>query len=463
MTHARNAVFVVLTRSTPNLMRTKLDEGFRRVELYYCKETARLEMGPWHEAGLIRGLSSMTTSAASTSLSTARAHPLPKSLNLLWPTAVLLKTAALALVCMSVVPLSRALEIPYDYTVPCTPENAIFGYFSPTKKPVLTVKSGAVVRIEGGGGNKWKDTDDPNAWLKENNVPITVEGDKALGEIVKAIQESPNRLPPPPGAKPGAKVGGHFIIGPIYIEDAEPGDSLEVRILDVTPRLPYGANSATPTGGALPGVMPRPFSKVYMIDHKRNAAVYDKDVEIPLGPFNGVNATCPPDSEGPNRRSTQPGAFGGNLDSKDLIAGSTLYLPVFQKGALFYTGDCHAAQGDGEIAGDAIGTANTVIYQFILHKGKTLAGPMAETPTQYIIYGLDPDLDKAMNKAMLATLDFLKEKHGYDAMQAYTLCSAAVDFRVTQVVDKTLGIHAMIPKKLFINEPDTYWYRTPRF
>ncbi len=377
--------------------------------------------------------------------------------------AYLFKCAALAVVCGAFVPFSRALEIPYDYTVPCTPDNAIFGYFSPTKKPVITVPSGAVVRIEGGGGNKWKDTDDPNTWLKENNVPITVEGNKALGEIVAAIKDSPNRLPPPPGAKPGAKVGGHFIIGPIYIQDAEPGDSLEVRILDVTPRLPYGANSATPTGGALPGVMPRPFSKVYMLDHKRNAAVYDKDVEIPLGPFNGVNATCPADSEGPNRRSGAPGPFGGNLDSKDLIAGSTLYLPVFQKGALFYTGDCHAAQGDGEIAGDAIGTANTVIYQFILHKGKTLAGPWAETPTHYIIYGLDPDLDKAMNKAMLATLDFLKERHGYDAMQAYTLCSAAVDFRVTQVVDKTLGIHGMIPKKLFINEPDTYWYRTPRF
>src|SRR4051812_34588466 len=143
---------------------------------------------------------------------------------------------------------ASALEVPYDYVVPCTPENAIFGYFSPTKKPVITVKSGAVVRIEGGGGNKWKDTDDPNTWLKENNIPITVESNVALGEIVKAIKESPNRLPPPPDAKPGTRVGGHFLIGPVYIEDAEPGDSLEVRILDITPRLPYGANSASPTG-----------------------------------------------------------------------------------------------------------------------------------------------------------------------------------------------------------------------
>ncbi|MBW8782675.1 MAG: acetamidase/formamidase family protein [Verrucomicrobia bacterium] len=372
------------------------------------------------------------------------------------------RTLAVALFGLGLVSVSSALEVPYDFNVPCTPENAIFGHYSSTKKPVITIKSGAVVRIEGGGGNKWKDSDDPDVWLKQNGVPITVETNTALKEIVTAIKESPNRLPPP-ADKPNSKVGGHFIIGPIYVEDAEPGDSLEVRILDVTPRLPYGANSASPAGGALPGVMPRPFSKVYMLDLKRNAAVYDKDVEIPLGPFNGVNGTCPPDSEGPNRKSTQPGAFGGNLDSKDLVTGSTLYLPVFQKGALFYTGDCHAAQGDGEIAGDAIGTANTVIYQFILHKGVTLKGPRAETPTHYIVYGLDPDLDKAMNLAMLGTLDFLKEKQGYDLMQAYTLCSAAVDFRVTQVVDKTLGIHSMIPKKLFVNDKDTYWYRTPRF
>lgn len=365
---------------------------------------------------------------------------------------------------LAVVPLSAlALEIPYDYVVPCTPENALFGYFSATKKPVLTVKSGAVVRIEGGGGNKWRDADDPDTWLKENKVPITVESNAALAEIVHAIMESPNRLPPPPDSKPGVRIGGHFLIGPIYIEDAEPGDSLEVRILDVTPRLPYGANSATPTGGGLPGVMPRPFSKVYMLDHKRNTAVFDENVEIPMAPFNGVNGTCPPDSEGPNRRSTQPGAFGGNLDSKDLTTGSTLYLPVFQKGALFYTGDCHAAQGDGEIAGDAIGTANTCTYQFILHKGEMLKAPRAETPTNYIIYGLDPDLDTAMKNAMLNTLEFLKEKQGYDLMQAYTLCSAAVDFHVTQVVDKTLGIHAKIAKKLFVNDKDNYWYRTPRF
>jgi acetamidase/formamidase len=372
---------------------------------------------------------------------------------------------------------ARALEIPYEFHVPCTPENAIFGHFSATKTPVITVPSGAIVRIDGGGGRTGgarraaapagestptETEEDRNKWYRDNGIPLTSDN-PTVQEIARAQRESPHKLPPPPGSPPGMGFGGHFLIGPIYIEGAEPGDSLEVRVLDVTPRLPYGSNSASPTGGGLPGVMPRPFSKVYLLDHKRNAAVFDKDVEIPLAPFNGVNGTCPPDSEGPNRRSTQPGLFGGNLDSKDLITGSTLYLPIYQKGALFYTGDCHAAQGDGEIAGDAIGTANTVVYQFILHKGKTLAGPRAETPTHYIIYGMDPDLDQAMKNAMLATLDFLKEKQGYDAMQAYTLCSAAVDFHITQVVDRTLGVHGKIAKQLFVNDPDTYWYRTPRF
>jgi acetamidase/formamidase len=377
------------------------------------------------------------------------------------PRSKLLIAAKIPLLSLVLACSASALEVPYDYLVPCTAENAIFGHFSATKKPVLTVKSGAIVRIDGGGGAGG--LENRNQWLKDNGVPLTVEDSPVLQEMMKAQKDSPNKLPPPPGAPPGTGVGGHFLIGPIYIEDAEPGDSLEVRMLDISPRIPYGSNGARPGGGGLPDTMPRPYTKVFLIDQKSNAAIYDKDVVIPLAPFNGVNGTCPADSEGPNRRSTQPGAFGGNLDSKDLTTGSTLYLPIFQKGALFYTGDCHAAQGDGEIAGDAIGTANSCTYQFILHKGITLKGPRAETPTHYIVYGLDADLDVAMKNAMLNTLEFLKEKQGYDVMQAYTLCSAAVDFHVTQVVDKTLGIHAMIAKKLFVNDKDNYWYRTPRF
>ncbi|HWL14827.1 MAG TPA: acetamidase/formamidase family protein [Opitutus sp.] len=351
------------------------------------------------------------------------------------------------------------MEVPYDVHVPFTPENAILGHFSSTKTPVATVRSGAVVRIDVGGGVRWRDGD-PNAWLKENGIPTTIEQCPALAESIRVLNETPNRLPPPPGSPPGARPGGHMINGPIFVEGAEPGDMLEVRILSVTPRIPYGTVSANPGGGALPDLVPRPFTKVVHLDLKRNAGVFDDQVEVPLGPFMGVMGTCPPDSEGPNRRSGPPGVFGGNLDCKELVAGSTLYLPIFQKGALFYTGDSHAAQGDGEITVNAIETANTCTLQFILHKGKTLTAPRAETPTHYLTFGLDPDLDGAMRMAMVETVEFLKEKQGYDFLHAYALSSIAVNFRVTQVVDKTLGIHAMIPKKLFITDPDRYWYRT---
>ena len=366
--------------------------------------------------------------------------------------------------------------------MPLTPENAIIGHYSAKKKPVLTVKSGAIVQIDGGGGGgatRATDKSDPNQWLKDNKIDLTVEQSPALQETAKVLKETP-RAPGIPG--------GHLIVGPIYIEDAEPGDSLEVRIMDVTPRIPYGNTGGSPGHGGLmlgtaptpkpappapvadgaaatptpatgsPAGAPRPFSKVTHLDIARNAGVFDENIVVPLAPFMGVMATCPADSWGENPSSTPPGPYGGNLDCKELTTGSTLYLPVFQKGALFYTGDSHAGQGDGEVTGTAIETADTVTLQFILHKGVSLKMPRAETPTDYIVFGLDPDLNKAMYQAITESIDFLKEKQHFDMLQAYTLSSIAVNYRVTQVVDKTLGIHAMIPKKIFINDTNHYWY-----
>lgn len=195
------------------------------------------------------------------------------------------------------------------------------------------------------------------------------------------------------------------------------------------------------------------------LDLARNAGVFTDNVEVPLMPFNGVMGTCPPDSDLPNRRSAPPGLFGGNLDCRELTTGSTLYLPVFQQGTLVYTGDCHAAQGDGEVTINAIETANTAVFQFILHKGKTLSGPRAETSDYYMTFGLDEDLDIAMRKATIETIEFLQEREGYDFRRAYALTSIGVHFRVTQVVDGTQGVHGMIPKKLFKNETNDYWYR----
>jgi acetamidase/formamidase len=280
-----------------------------------------------------------------------------------------------------------------------------------------------------------------------------METSPALRETLRVLKEAVR--------PPDRPTGRHILTGPIYMEGAEPGDSLEIRILSVVPRIPYGATSGSPGGGSLPDLVPRPFTKVTMLDLKRNAGVFDDQVEVALAPFMGVMATCPPDSDGAFPSSSPPGVFGGNLDCKELVAGSTLYLPIFHAGALFYTGDSHAGQGDGEVTGNAIETANTCTLQFFLHKGKKLDAPRAETSTHYIIFGLDPDLNKAMRMALVETISFLKEVHGYDFIQAYALASIAVDFHITQNVDKTLGVHAMIPKKIFVHQSDAYWYRSP--
>jgi acetamidase/formamidase len=359
------------------------------------------------------------------------------------PLLIVTATLALAFTALS----SAAKEPAFDYQVPLKPENVSLGYFPFDKAPILTVKSGAVVKIDGGGGARWG-TGSANDWLKENNVKATVENTPGLAETAEVLKQ----VKPPTGL-----TGGHMLVGPIAIEGAEPGDMLEVRILDVTPRIPYGTVSAIPGRGGLPDLVPRPFTQVVHFDMKRNVGIFENGVEIPLRPFMGVMATCPPDSDKPLRRSSEPGVFGGNLDLKELVNGSTLYLPVFQKGALFYTGDSHAAQGDGEVTISAIETANTCTLKFVLHKGKKLNNPRAENATHFIAIGLDKDLNKAMRQAMTETIDYLGEIKGYDFFKAYTLSSIGVDFHVTQVVDGTLGIHSMIPKSIFVDKKFEYW------
>jgi acetamidase/formamidase len=177
----------------------------------------------------------------------------------------------------------------------------------------------------------------------------------------------------------------------------------------------------------------------------------------------GVMGLQPPKEDGDNHSSSPPGRFGGNLDCRELIAGSTLYLPVWQAGARFFTGDSHAAQGDGEISGTAIETANTVTLTFILHKGKTLKMPRAETPTHYIAFGLDEDLENAMQQAVDEAVLYINDIAGWEGTdKAIALSSMGVDFRVTQIVDYTKGIHAMIPKAVFKDKRQPYWYKPAR-
>jgi acetamidase/formamidase len=320
-------------------------------------------------------------------------------------------------------------------------ENLSRGFIPAGLPPALRIDSGQIVQIETFSHHGF--VDDPITFFK--NYGISAE--MILPDLIAASK----KLPRP---KDG---GTHVLTGPIYVEGAEPGDMLEVRILDVKPRVPYGGNGSGPGRGVIPDLLTQANQKIIQLDLKRNVALFSKDVEVPLQPFMGIMAVAPPSSLG-RVNSTPPGVYGGNLDLKDLTRGATLFLPIFHTGAQFVAGDGHSVQGDGEVNGTAIETSLTGTFQFILHKGKRLEVPRAETKSHYIAIGLDVDLNQAMKKAVQETVKFLMEERGLNRTDAYSLASIAVDFKVAEAVDQVLLIVGMIPKKIFKSNPE-YWYK----
>ena len=285
-------------------------------------------------------------------------------------------------------------------------------------------------------------------WYKK--VGDAIKADEVLKDHVDIY----GRVKPPPGG------GTHVLTGPVYIEGAEPGDMLEVRVVDVRHRVPYGVNATNKGSGVLPELLSEPVFRIIRLDLERRVALLTPEIEVPLAPFMGIMAVAPP-PDIQTVSSRPPGAFGGNLDLKQLTRGSTLYLPVYNSGALFFTGDAHAAQGDGEVDGTAIETSLTPVLQFFVHKdkGKNLKWPRAENATHYISMGIDKDLNLALKHAVQETVDFLMQEKGLDARTAYALASIAVDFRVAEAVNLNQMVYGMIPKNLFVKERQAYWFK----
>jgi acetamidase/formamidase len=250
----------------------------------------------------------------------------------------------------------------------------------------------------------------------------------------------------------------HVLTGPVHVEGAQAGDMLEVRILDIAFRVPYGVNASGRGSGVLPELLNTAVLRTIGLDLERGVALFAEDIEVPLAPFMGIMAVAPPPDVG--RASTKPpGAWGGNMDLKQLTAGATLYLPVFNPGALFYTGDGHAMQGDGEVNGTAIEISLTPTLQFIVHKGagRRMNWPRAEDATHYFLMGMDADLDTALKHAVQETVDFLRERAGLSAADAYALASLSVDFRVGEAVNNIKMVYGMIPKQQF-RKKTAYWH-----
>ncbi len=322
------------------------------------------------------------------------------------------------------------------------PENMVWGYFGADVPPKLTVKEGEIVEIHT-VSTSGVPREDPESFFKENNLAYDDHA-KELVEIIKNV-------PPEPSG-----IRGHMLTGPVFIEGAMPGDSIEIRIHDVILRSEYGVNHVRPGREDIPQEIKNSESFVYKYNKKRTSAEFLPGVEIPLKPFMGVMALSPPPETG-RVSSIPPDFFGGNLDLKHLIKGTTLTLPVSVEGGLFTTGDAHGAQGNGEVSGTAIETSMILVAEFVIHK-KTISMPLAETPDHFIVFGLNPDLDEAMKQALAESIRFIHEHLGFSYEEAMSISSTAVDFEITQVVDRTEGVHGMIPKSIFTNRTFDYWY-----
>ncbi|MPZ76135.1 MAG: acetamidase [Deltaproteobacteria bacterium] len=321
-----------------------------------------------------------------------------------------------------------------DATLRSTPDTVLWGYIAANLAPALTVKPGAVVEIEALSHQGLTTQQDPEKFFAGYGI--------SAGEVLPDAKTVFSGVKRPKGASV------HILTGPIYIEGAEAGDTLEVRVLDIKFRVPYGVNNTGPGKGVLPKLLKEPSAKLIRIDLERRVALFSDDIEIPLNPFMGIMAVSPPTSLG-MVSSTPPGAWGGNMDLKFLGIGSSLYLPVFNKGAQFFTGDGHAVQGDGEVDGGAIEISLAPTLQFVLHKGKRIKLPRVETATDYLLTGLSVDLNEATRMALQETVDFLQAEKDMTAADAYALSSLAVDLGIGEAVDIVNLVYAKIPKKIF--------------
>jgi acetamidase/formamidase len=331
-------------------------------------------------------------------------------------------TRRLLLVLVSVTAVLQAAE----HKLKVTPETLAWGYYWAGAKPVLTIQSGDVVEIQTVSGNP--------ATLESAGLPA----DQVQPELRRLYAEVPKESKGP---------GGHLLTGPVAIAGAQPGDVLEVRIREIRIDVPYAYNSMG-RNGFLADVFPEGRTKIIPLDRQRMIAHFAPGIDLPLKPFFGSMGIAPPETAG-KVNSAPPGIHAGNLDNKELVAGTTLFIPVHAPGALFEVGDGHAGQGDGEVDITAMETSLTGVFQFIVHHDMHLKWPRAETPTHYITMGLDPDLTQAARICALETIDFLVSEKNLSRDDAYALTSVAIDLEITQLVDGTRGVHAMIPKSLF--------------
>jgi acetamidase/formamidase len=316
---------------------------------------------------------------------------------------------------------------PAVHRLEATPSTVAYGYYWADAKPVLRIASGDIIDVD------TLLTNTP-AGLQRAGIP-EAEIQPSLKAIVADVT----------GDRRGP--GGHILTGPVFVEGAEPGDVLEVKILSIDLPIAYGYNGCS---GFIPSNCDRSVpQKIFALDRRKMVSEFKPGIVVPLKPFFGSMGVAPAPDKG-RVSSNPPGRHAGNLDNRELVAGSTLFIPVFVPGALFEVGDGHAAQGDGEVDQTAIETSLRGRIQLTVRKDMKLTWPRAETATDYISMGTDEDLKVATATAIQEMVDFLAATKGLSKHEAYQLTSIAGHVAITQLVDKPVyGVHVRMPKNVF--------------
>ncbi len=317
-------------------------------------------------------------------------------------------------------------KIEVQHRLLATPKTVAWGYYDAAATPVLRVKSGDLVEIH------TLLTNSPAGLERMGLKPADVEAS------LRAVYDSVKNKGP----------GGHILTGPIFVEGADSGDVLEVRIRQIDLAIPYAYNSFGTRSGFIPEDFTAGKGKIIPLDQKTGMAHFAEGIDIPMHPFFGSMGVAPPASMG-RVNSAPPGIHAGNLDNKELVAGTTLYIPVWTKGALLEVGDGHAGQGNGEVDITALETSLVGRLQIIVRKDLHLTWPRGETPTHWIAMGIDKDLVVATKIAVRQAIELLVTMKGMTREDAYMLVSTACDVDITQLVDGPVGVHVMIPKKIF--------------
>ncbi len=318
--------------------------------------------------------------------------------------------------------------------IAATPQTIRFGAFDASFAPVATIRSGETVVLECVSGGP-------------ESMPPAAMG-LAIPPALAAIH----------GAMP-QRLGPHILTGPVAVEGAEPGDVLRVDIVKIELGADWGFCGFRPLFGTLPEDFP--YKRLLHIPVDRAARTCrlpfgpkEGGTVLPLRPFFGVMGVAPPADWG-QISTKEPRAHGGNLDNKELVEGSTLFLPVHTAGGNFSAGDGHGVQGDGEVCINALEMCLTGTFRLTLEKGggakdPGLRFPRGETPTHFISMGMNEDLDLAMKQALREMIAFIVERTNITPADAYQFCSLAVDFRVTQMVNGEKGVHGMLAKGLLV-------------